>query len=128
MAPKQCFLNFLKSFVMSFSWILILELWAKLLMANQIAWFFKMLYLKKEVNEKVYLWHADKHWSFLQVDDIIYAVVAKNAQSTQNKMFAYLCNISRKTWGTKLIFFLQVNTKFFYKLIVKLWVWLARRT
>ena len=26
------------------------------------------------------------------------------AQSTQNKNFTYLCNISSKTWGMKLIF------------------------
>ena len=43
--------------------------------------------------------------------------VARPAQSTQNK-FAYLCNISRKTWGMKLMFLnldkqkrlLQVNS------------------
>ena len=42
-----------------------------MLLANQIAGFFKMLYLKKEVNDEVYFWHADKHGSFLQVDSII---------------------------------------------------------
>ena len=35
------------------------------LLANQIVGFFKMLYLKKEVNDEVYFWHADKHRSFL---------------------------------------------------------------
>ena len=29
--------------------------------------------------------------------------VARHAQSTENKKFAYLSNISRKTWGMKLI-------------------------
>ena len=50
------------------------------------------------------------------------------SQSTQNQhKFAYLCNISRKKWrGVKLIFCLQINTKVFYKLIVSLWVCVAR--
>ena len=38
--------------------------------------------------------------------------VTRQAQSTQNK-FAYLRNISRKAWGMKLIFCLQINTKVF---------------
>ena len=37
--------------------------------------------------------------------------VVKHAQSTQNKRFPYLCKISRKAWGMKLIFYLQINTK-----------------
>ena len=41
--------------------ILGLKLQAKMLPANQIAGFFKMYYLKKEVNGKVYLWLADKY-------------------------------------------------------------------
>ena len=52
--------------------------------------------------------------------------VIRHAQSFQNKKFAYPCNISRKTWGMKLIFCLQINTKVFYKLIVPLWVCVAR--
>ena len=41
--------------------ILVLELWAKMLSANQIAGFFKMYYMKLEMNDEVYFWHADKH-------------------------------------------------------------------
>ena len=48
------------------------------------------------------------------------------AQSTQNKNFTYLCNISSKTWGMKLIFCMQINVKVFYKIIVSLWVRVAR--
>ena len=44
--------------------------------------------------------------------------IAKHAQSTQNKKFAYLYNVSRKTLGMKLIFCLQINTKGFFKLIL----------
>ena len=42
-----------------------------MLLANQIGGFYKMQYLKKEVNDEVYFWHADKHKSFLHVDTII---------------------------------------------------------
>ena len=42
--------------------------------------------------------------------------VTKHAQSTQNK-FGYLCNISIKVWGIKLIFCLQINIKIFYKMV-----------
>ena len=41
-----------------------------MLSANQIAGFFKMEYLKKEVNDEAYFWHADKHRNLLQVDII----------------------------------------------------------
>ena len=50
--------------------ILVLDLWAKVLLVNQIEGFFKMYYLKKEVASKVYFLHAHKHQSFLQVDTI----------------------------------------------------------
>ena len=49
-----------------------------------------------------------------------------HAQRTQNKKFAYLCNISRKELGLKLIFCLQMNLKVFYKLIGSLSVCLVR--
>ena len=49
------------------------------------------------------------------------------ARSTQKKKFACVCNISRKAWGIKLIFFLQIRTKVFCKFIVSLWVCVARR-
>ena len=53
--------------------------------------------------------------------------VTRHSQSTQNK-FAYLCNIfSIKGWGMKLSFYLQINTRVFYKLIVSPWVHLARQ-
>ena len=43
--------------------MLVLELGAKMLSDNQIAGFFKMWYLKKEVKDQVYFWHVDKHMS-----------------------------------------------------------------
>ena len=89
-----------------------------MLSANQI--------LKKEVNDEVYFWYADKHRSLLRVDIMILGVCIKHAQSTQNKKFAYLCNISRKAWRVKLSFCLQINMEVFYKLIVSLWVFVGR--
>ena len=54
--------------------------------------------------------------------------VPRHAHSTQNKNFAYLCNISRKTWGIKWFFCLQINTKVFYKMILSFWVCATRVT
>ena len=48
--------------------------WVKMLLANQIAGFFKLQYLKNEVNDEVYFWHVDKHLSLLLVDTIILGV------------------------------------------------------
>ena len=45
-----------------------------MLLANQTAGFFKMQYLKEEVNDKIYFCHAEKHQTFLQVDLIILGV------------------------------------------------------
>ena len=53
--------------------------------------------------------------------------VGSQAQSTENKKFAYICNISRKTLRIKLTFYLLINAKVFYKLIVSLWVCVARQ-
>ena len=52
--------------------------------------------------------------------------IARHSQSTQNNKFAYLCNISRKTWGMKLIFCLHINKKFFHKMIASVTVSKAR--
>ena len=98
-----------------------------MLSANQIAGFFKMSYHKKEVNDEVYFWHADKHQGLLQGDTIILGEGNQACtQSTQNK-FAYLCNISIKSWEMELIFRLQINPKVFCKIIVSLWVYIARQ-
>ena len=45
-----------------------------------------------------------------------------HAQSIQNK-FVYICSISRKE-----IFYLQINTKSFYQLVVSLWLCMARHS
>ena len=70
----------------------------------------------------LYFWHVDKDRSLLQVVTITFVVCNQACQSTRNK-FAYLCSISRKA---KLIFCLQISAKIFYKMIVSLWVCIAR--
>ena len=54
----------------------------------------------------------------MQFDTIILGLQTMHVQSTQNKMFAYLCNILRKKWVKKLIFCMQISLKVFYKLIL----------
>ena len=63
-----------------------------------------MVALKKEVNDEVYFWHADKHGSFLQVNTIVLGVCSQACPKyppppKKKKKFAYLCNILRKMWG-----------------------------
>ena len=42
------------------------------------------------------------------------------------KICAYLCSICRKVWAMKLIFYLQINTKLFYELVISLWMCMVR--
>ena len=103
--------------------ILVLDLWAKIQSANQIAGFFKMQYLKKEMNyEAVFGMQANK----LKIS--IWSCVTRHTRSTTNKKCAYVWNISRKSWAMKLIFCLQINTKVLYKFIVSLWMYVSRHT
>ena len=92
-----------------------------MLSANQIAGFFKCNISKKNWIMK-FFWHADKQRSWYYH----FGCATRYAQNTQNKTFAYLRNISRKAWSAKLIFCQQMNAKVFYKLIVSLWVYVAR--
>ena len=48
--------------------------------------------------------------------------ISRQARSTQNKKFTYLCYISRKTWCMKWFFCMQLNVKVFYKMILSFWV------
>ena len=54
--------------------------------------------------------------------------VVRHASSIQNQKFAFLCNISIKTWGMKLSFCLQKNKKVFNKFILSLQVCIATHT
>ena len=62
---------------------------------------------------------------FLKLILSFWVCVTRLAKITQNE-FAYICTISRKAWGLKLIFYLQVNAKVFYNLIVSFWVYVVR--
>ena len=70
------------------------------------------------MNYGVDFWDADKHWGFLQVDPI-------NLSMHSKRTSLHIWNISRKTWEMKLIFWLQINSKVFYKLIASLWLCVA---
>ena len=69
---------------------------------------------------KFIFWHAEKQQNFLQVDIIILGMCCQTCPKYPK--YAYLCNISRKTWGIKLFFCLQINTKVFYSALVSFWV------
>ena len=45
-------------------------------------------YLKKEVSVEVDFLHADNHESLLQITTIIFMVMVKHSQSSQNSKFA----------------------------------------
>ena len=66
-----------------------------MLSANQIAGFFKMEFLKKEVNDEVYFWHTDNHRSLLQADTITFGVCNQACLKYPNK-FTYLCHSPEK--------------------------------
>ena len=51
--------------------ILVLELMTRMLLANQIAGFFKVDYLVKETSGEINFLHADKHQCFVQGDTIL---------------------------------------------------------
>ena len=113
--------------------ILVLELWAKMLSAIKLQDSLKCN-ISRKGNDEVYFWDTDKHQSLLQVDTIILGMcnqawrcATRHAQGTQNKNFAYLCNISRKNMGgrVELIICLQIYTKVLYKLIISVLVYVA---
>ena len=53
-------------------------------------------------------------------------LAARHVQSTQNRKFVDLCNISRKIWGMKLFFCLQINTKVFQKVLLSFQAFVSR--
>ena len=61
--------------------------------------------------------YADKPEVIYKLILLFWVWIVRHAQSTQN-MFAYLCNLFGKTWLMKLTFYLRINLKVFYKLLV----------
>ena len=131
------FFNFLRSFVISFSWKLdkvktniinnnlplfpylakfYFSIYQDTVLANQIAVFFKMLYLKKEANNEVFGMQINTE-DFCKLKLSFWVCIARHAQSTQNKKFPYICN-SPKNVGNEINFlatnkyqnFLQIDS------------------
>ena len=64
-----------------------------MLPANQIAGFSKMHYLKKEVNDKEYFWHADTHRSIISQDTQNRALVIFLQYIKKKVLQMLLCSI-----------------------------------
>ena len=65
--------------------------------------------------------HEDKHQSFLQADIVVFVgCIHTWLKVTKLTSFQYLCDISRKKGGMKLIFCMQINIKLSYKLILSI--------
>ena len=79
-------------------------------------WMRSLFFVSIEVNIKVFYKLIPSFWMS----------VTRHNESTQSK-FSYLCNISPKAWGMKLMFCLQINIQAFYRMIASLWVSVARR-
>ena len=73
-----------------------------------------------------YIFNIYLNYIFYKLILSFWGCVTRHVQSIQNKKFAYLCNISKKSMGMKLIFFLKINMEVFYKWIVSIWLCLAR--
>ena len=98
--------------------ILVLKLWAKMLVANQIAGFFKFFGI--QINNEVFYKLILSFWMCL----------AMHARSTPKQEVYNICNICNifaiyislqyflKNSGMKSIFCMQIKTKVFYKLLV----------
>ena len=79
-------------------------------------WMRSLFFVSIEVNIKVFYKLIPSFWMS----------VTRHNQITQSK-FSYLCNISPKAWGMKLMFCLQINIQAFYWMIASLWVSVASR-
>ena len=134
--PKIGFFGFFGKFGISFSWkwskmktnividispqiLYLTKLWLssyepKCCQPIKLQDSFKCNILRKKWMMKLCFWHADNHQSFPQVDKLsLWLCPNWHAQSTQ-KISLHILAISRKTWGIKLIFCLQINVKVFY--------------
>ena len=79
-------------------------------------------HVKKEVSDAVDFLHADKHESLPQIQTKIFwwgwSSIPKVTKIASLQCFY---NISKKMLEMKLIFWMQINIKVFYKLISTLW-------
>ena len=113
----------------SFTWkTLVLGLCAKMLTASsQIAGFFKVYFLKKEVRDKADFLHVDivskfpTSWYYYLWHALPAMLKVPEITSLQ-----YLCRNSRKRPEINLIFCMKINIKVFYKLLLSSLVVIAR--
>ena len=143
--PKIVFFYFLKNFVTSFSWKLsIMKTNFIIDISPPISYLAKFWFssyglkccwpvkLQKFSNISRKKWMMKFFGAQINIEVFhklivpFWVCVTRYAQNTENKKFAYLCNIFRKSRGMKLIFCMQINTKVFHKLIVSLWLCIAR--
>ena len=87
---------------------------------------FFLQYLKKEVRDKADFVHADKHERFLQIDTMIFDGDDQAFQSSQNSKFVMSLQILKKKLEVKLIFYMRINIKYFFKLMLLFLVCVAR--
>ena len=78
-------------------------------------------YLKKEMSDEVDFLHAEKHESLLQIDTMIWMGMVKHSQISQNSKYVMSLQYLKKKLEMKLTFSMQINIKFSYKLILRLW-------
>ena len=93
--------------------------YAQIAQNNKFAMFLQ--YLKKEMNDEVDFLHADKHESFLKL--ILWCWWGSSSIPNVPRIASspWVHKISKKKQEMQLIFCMQPNIKFSYKLISTLW-------
>ena len=78
-----------------------------------------MQYFQKSMRDEIYFLPAGKRKSFIQVDSITLDVLSQTClKYPKTTSLHYLGNISRKMWRMKLIFFLLINVKDLFRVIL----------
>ena len=73
------------------------------------------------MSDEVDFLHADKHESLLQIDTMILTGWSSISKVPKIASLQCLYNISKKKLKMKLIFYMQISIKVFFKLISTLW-------
>ena len=75
-------------------------------------------YVKKEVSDEVNFLHADKHESFLQIDDMIFDEgMVKHYKSIQNKKFAISLQYIKENGKNEVSFLLVDKNQRFLQIV-----------
>ena len=73
--------------------------------------------VRKKIRDEADFLSADKHQSFLQFGAIAFGGYGQMCPKYKMISLQCLCNISRKSWGINIIFFMKINIKVFCKLV-----------